>query len=209
MRCVLAAGVATVWSGLGAGAMAAEAGRLDGAYLGLEAARQTVIAGALVDGVDVLAQDERLTASLVGGYRLALGERLVVGVEGAVGVGDQSLRLSDPSRGLQLRYRNGFEWRVGGQVGWRLGADRGTLVFAYVSETTRAFSVSGTTARGPLRQKDEQGLLRYGVGVERALAEGWRARATAGSSRADFGDRRRNMTPDRPIEVGVAVSFGF
>lgn len=114
MRGVVAAGAAVLAGGFAGAAMAAEAGRLDGAYVGLEAARQTVIAGALVDGVDVLAQDERLTASLVGGYRLALGERLVVGVEGAFGVGDQSLRLSDPARGLALRYRNGFEWRVGG-----------------------------------------------------------------------------------------------
>ena len=180
-----------------------------GLYVGVEVGRLNVIGGALVVGQDTLAQDTRAAVDLIVGGRYAFANRVVLGLEWAAGVEDGDLVLDDPSSGLRVDYRNGSHWRLGGTAGVVLGAARATHVFGYVNELSRDFDVTITQGAEVTTQRDEQGLLRYGGGVEQRLAPRLTLRGTLGSSRADFGGRPTNITPTRPLEAAIGLLFRF
>jgi Outer membrane protein beta-barrel domain len=187
----------------------AAAQSFDGLYVGIDAARQNTIAGALVAGIDTLKQDMRGVASLNAGYRMALPGGFVVGVELGYGITDGDLTLNDAVNRLTIDYKNSTQFSFGAVAGYAFGADDGTLMFAYLSETKRSFDV---TIRGPLgvgAQNDKQGLLRYGVGLERRIAGPFSVRAMVGSSRAGFGNRRTNINPKTKLDFGVGAVFQF
>jgi len=93
-----------------------------------------VIAGALVDGVDTLAQDTRGAVAFVIGGRYQFASRLVLGVEFGAAREDGDLDLDDPLSGARVGYRNGSHTRIGGTAGVVFGSRRFTHVFAYPSE---------------------------------------------------------------------------
>jgi hypothetical protein len=180
-----------------------------GVYAGVEAGTVNVIAGALVDGVDTLAQDTRGAVSFVIGGRYQFANRLVLGVEFGAARESADLALDDPLSGAQVEYRNGSHTRIGGTAGVVLGSRRFTHVFAYLSELSRSFDVTVTRAGASVAQRDEQGLLRLGGGVEQRIAPRFSVRGTLGSSRADFAGRPTNITPTRPLEAAVGLMFRF
>lgn len=184
-------------------------GRLafDGPYLGISIGLHTIIGGALVNGVDYLAQDSRPAVVIFGGWRKEFDNGFVLGLEGGLGFEDGDLRLEDPSAGLAIDYRNNFQFRYGGHVGWRLDDDK--LLFAYLSETKRDFDVAIASPSGAAQQRDGQGLLRYGLGLELDLDGPFALRGLIGSSRADFGDRPLNREPDRPLEFELGTLTQF
>ena len=191
-------------------AAAAGPGRtFDGPYLGLDVSRQNTIAGALVAGVDTLAQSTRNVAGLSAGYRHQFAGGLVIGLEGSFGITDGDLRHVDPVNAVTIDYENSTQHAFGGIADFALGAARETLIFAYVSETKRSF---GVTIRGPLgvgSQEDKQGLLRYGLGLERLISELLSLRTSLGSSRANFGDRRTNINPKTRIDLSLGAVWQF
>ncbi len=175
-------------------------------YVGVEAGRQHVIGGSLVDGVDTLQDDSRTVVTVFGGLRGQIGG-LVLGAELGLGRTDGDLVLQEPGRLLTVDYKNNSQWN------WTLNAghtlDAKTLVFGYVSEVTRKFDVTILRAGQRTMQGDEQGLLRFGAGVERVLAGPLRLRATAGTSRADFGGRQTNVEIGKRLDAAVGVVFQF
>jgi hypothetical protein len=179
----------------------------DGPYIGVSIGLHNVIGGSLVGGVDYLAQDTRPAVVLFGGWRTEFGSGLVLGLEGGFGFEDGDLRLEDSASGLAIDYSNNFQFRYGGQIGWRI--DDRNLVFAYLSETKRDFDVAGSGPGGSFAQKDSQGLLRYGLGIDMDLGGPALLRGTVGSSRADFGDRQLNREPDSPIDVELSALSQF
>lgn len=180
-----------------------------GLYIGAEAGALNVIGGALVDGVDTLAQDTRAAVTGIVGGRYQFANRLVLGAEFGVGWEDGHLTTDVAGTGAHVDYANSMHTRIGGTVGMALGASRRTHVFGYLNELSRSFDVTITQAGVVTTQQDEQGLLRYGGGVEQQIARRLTLRATAGSSRADFGDRATNITPTRPLEAAIALLFRF
>lgn len=180
-----------------------------GVYAGAEAGMLNVIGGSLVSGVDTLQQDTRGGFTVVVGGRYQFANRLVLGVEFGAGWEDGDLVLDDEVSGAHVEYANDTHRRIGGTVGLVLGARRRTHVFGYLNELSRSFDVAITQAGAVTTQQDEQGLLRYGGGVEQQIARRLTLRATAGSSRADFGNRPTNLTPTRPLEAAVALLFRF
>lgn len=179
-----------------------------GLYLGLEAGVLNVIGGAQVSGLDVLAQDSRAAVTFLVGGRYEFG-RLVAGVEFGAGWEDGDLSHDDPGAALHVDYRNQGHTRIGGTLGVTLGAQRRTQVFGYLAELSRSFDVTVTQAGAVSAQQDEQGLLRYGAGVEHVLGHRLAVRLTLGSSRADFGGRPLNVTPDRPLDAAVGLIVRF
>jgi hypothetical protein len=189
-------------------AAAAGDNAFSGLYVGAEIGAQSVIAGADVGGADILAQDSKPVASAVAGFRHAWETGLMLGLEGSYGAGD--LALDQQSGGIDLTYDTNHQWSYGAVAGWAPGGETArTLYFVYVSETKRDFDVTGTGPGGTFRQTDSQGLLRYGLGVERTVSGSWSVRASLGSSRAEFDDRPRNFDPVHPVDVSVGVIHRF
>lgn len=180
----------------------AAAQAFSGPYAGVDVGRQHIIGGALVDGVDTLQQDDRFVTSLFGGLRAQLGG-VVIGGDLGVGRVDGQLTLADPGRRLTVNYQNRSQWHWAATLGHTVGA--ATLVFGYVSEVTRSFDVAIERGGQAFTQRDEQGMLRFGVGVERKLRGPLHLRGTLGSSRADFGGRPTNIEINRRLEFSLGV----
>lgn len=83
------------------------------------------------------------------------------------------------------------------------------LVFGYLAEVTRNFDVTIRQARRTFAQNDEQGILRFGAGVDFNMKAPLLLRATLGSARADFGDRKTNLAVGRKLEASFGVIMQF
>jgi Outer membrane protein beta-barrel domain len=188
---------------------AAEDRAFRGFYAGAELGSQSIIGGSLVDGVDVLSQDDRALLSLLCGFRHPLAGRFVVGVEGSVGMLNGDLSLSDPANGLAIDYQNTTQVAYGLVGGLALGTEKSWLLFGYLSETTRNFDVTVRQQGNVFHQTDEQGMLRYGAGVEKQIRQRVDLRVTAGTGRADFGDQQTNIEVEKKLEYAAGVLFRF
>lgn len=177
-----------------------------GLYAGVDAGSQQIIGGSLVDGVDTLQEDSRVVVTFYAGLRAQLSG-FVIGGELGYGRTDGDLVLTDPARLLTVDYNNNSQWNWTLNGGHTIGGR--TLLFGYLSEVTRQFDVSVVLGGRVIAQQDEQGLLRFGAGIEQQLTGPLRLRATAGSSRADFGDRATNIEPGRRLEAAVGVVIQF
>ena len=177
-----------------------------GPYGGIEFGRQQVIGGSLVDGVDTLHQDSRWVTSLFGGARAQAGW-FVIGGELGMGFLDGTLALTDDARALAIDYRTNRQWHWSAHAG--VSAGESSVIFGYVSEVTRTFDVTISQAGQLFSQQDEQGLLRFGAGIEFRLRKGLHLRMTGGTSRADFGDRPTNITVGRQFEGGAGLVLQF
>lgn len=186
------------------GTAPAVAQNFSGPFAGIEAGWLHVIGGSLVDGVDTLQDDSRLVVAAFAGLRVQ-ARGFVIGGEVGRGWTDGNLRLD--AAPIVIDYRNGSQWHWGLQAGYAVG-DR-TLLFGYVSEVTRQFDVSITQSGQTTSQQDEQGLLRYGAGLERRLSKFLHVRVMAGTARADFGERPTNIDIGRRFELtgGLVLQF--
>lgn len=176
-----------------------------GLYAGVEVGRNEIIGGSRVDNVDFLSQDSRAVVGFQGGWRHQFGMGLVVGVEGSLGLMDGTLNLSEPASQLDITYENNRQTTIGLTGGFAFGADKRWLLFAYISEATRNFDVTINQAGAMFAQKDEQGMLRYGIGVERQFIGPLNLRLSVGTGRADFGDRQTNIDVQRRLEFAVGA----
>ncbi len=185
---------------------AAQSTPFSGPYVAVDVSRQHVIGGSLVDGVDTLQEASRGVLSVSAGWRRALGA-VVVGADVGLGRLDGALVLRDDATATTVRYDTSSQWH------WRLtgGVTIGprTLAYAYVSEVTRAFDVTITRRGATTPQRDEQGLLRFGGGLERRVGGPVHVTVAAGSSRADFGGRQTNIEPGRRLEASAGLVLQF
>ena len=180
-----------------------------GFYGGVEAGRQNIVGGSLVDGVDVLTQDTRTVLGVHGGWRYQFGFGLVIGAEASLGRTDGDLQLSDSANELVINYQNSAQNTLGLLGGFTLGAKKSWLLFGYIGEATRKFEVSIERRGRKFQQQDEQGMLRYGAGVEKRLIRYLHLRASAGTGRADFGDRQTNIEVEKKLEIAIGALVQF
>lgn len=182
----------------------------DGLYLGANAGSQNLFGGSFVDGVDVLAQESRFVAEVFTGFRKQfLKGRLAGGVEVQIGFTDGNLLHVDPANSLMITYKNNFQYGYGLVLGGVPFKERNLLAFAYAFETERRFDVTITDKYGPYKQKDEQGMLKYGLGLEAIIWRRLHARATVGRLRVDFGDQVTNIEVDDKWDFTVGVVYQF
>lgn len=131
----------------------------------------------------------------------------VIGAELGIGRLNGTLQHRDSTASLTINYDTKSQRHWGLLAGYGLGRDRSSMIFGYVSEVSRDFDVSIVDNGQHYRQGDGQGLLRFGVGVEQRAGRMGAIRASLGTSRADFGDRRTNMVPRRPLELLIGSSL--
>lgn len=182
------------------GAAAAEGTRV-GVFVAAEHGLQQLIGGAQYAGIDMLAADVRAVTSFAFGMRFEVGGWTFGGDLG-FGQTDGKLRLEDPAIPLTIRYRNNSQVQFGLHLGRRLRED--WLVYGYLSEASRDFDVTLTDGSGSFQQSDGQGILRFGVGVERPINRLFSWRAALGSARAKF-DGPTNIDPDRELELALGI----
>lgn len=179
-----------------------------GLHVGVEYGSQSIIGGSRVDDLDVLAQESRSVMTLSAGVRYEFGMGLVVGAEATKGFLDGDLAHTEPEDELQIAYENDGQTTLGAIVGFAFGRQKDWLVFGYLSEATREFDVTIQSRGAEFDQRDEQGMLRYGVALERRLFRGLHAQMRVGSGRADF-DHETNFDPDRRLEYAAGVLWQF
>ncbi|GMV03931.1 MAG: hypothetical protein AMXMBFR53_02130 [Gemmatimonadota bacterium] len=174
-----------------------------GLVLSFDVGGQNIIGGALVSGVDVLAQARRAVGTVSVGIRAETSFGLVGGIAIGFGAAKGDLRHEDASVPLEVGYRNRTQrhWEL--MVGQSFGPGRETDVHLYLSEVSRDFEVDVVEKGVRYQQRDGQGLLRFGVGLERKLSPHFGVRGRIGTSRADFGGRVTNIEPRRLIDVMV------
>lgn len=177
----------------------------NGGYAGLETARQSFIGGSLVNNIDFLKQNRRLALNALGGYRHQFGPGMMVGVEGSYGITDGDLNLVDDVNQLNITYKNNTQYTYGLMAGLVVGSRKSLMVFGYISEVTRKFDVTIRQQAITFTQRDEQGMLRYGVGIERRLIKRLLLRTSLGSGRADFGDRTTNIKVRKELEAALGL----
>lgn len=181
--------------------------RFEGLYLGVEGGRQHVIGAGNVGGLDILEEDMRGVAEFLFGGRVQIN-RLVIGAEGGVGLTRAEGAIDIPANDLSIAFTQKGQHSIGGQIGAALGADRDWLVFAYVTETKRRFAVDIVQSGTAFQQRDKQGMLRFGGGVEHAVHGPLRVRLKGGTGRAKFDDVT-SLDPPKRFEFSGAILFQF
>lgn len=182
----------------------------DGFYVGANVGSQNLFGGSLVEGKDILAQESRFVAEAFTGFRKQLLKgRLLIGAELQLGFTDGDLMYDDPSRPLKISYENNFQSGYGLTAGGVLGKRKNVLAYIYAFETERKFDVAIRDAFGSYKQKDEQGMLKYGIGIEGHVWKGLNARAAFGRLRVDFGDLETNINVEDKWDVAVGVVYQF
>jgi hypothetical protein len=88
----------------------------------------------------------------------------------------------------------------------RVGAAAAWPADPYLGELSRSFEVTIRRGDEVIRQNDEQGLLRYGIGGELDVRRWLHLRVTLGSSRAKF-DRQTNIEPEAKLDASIGVIF--
>jgi hypothetical protein len=172
-----------------------------GVYVAAEHGLQQLIGGAQYAGTDMLAADVRTVTSFAFGLRFEVRDWIFGGDLG-FGQTDGDLRLEDPGIPLTIRYRNNSQTHFGLHLGRRVGED--WRVYGYLSEASRDFDVTLTDGGGTFQQTDGQGILRFGVAVERSITRLLSWRVALGSARAKF-DGPTNVDPDRELELGLGL----
>jgi hypothetical protein len=173
-----------------------------GIYAGVDVSLQNLIGGSHINGVDVLQQASRPVISLSVGARYQAPFGTVIGFDIGAGLTRGNLAQRETSPPLEVDYHNRSQrhWNI--TLGQTLGQSR-TLAFVYLSEVTRHFDVHIRQHGRAYTQRDEQGLLRFGAGVEQRVATPLSLRASLGSSRADFGTQLTNIVPRRPLDFSI------
>lgn len=179
--------------------------RYTGVFVGLDVGIQNLIGGSLVRGVDVLQQASRPVLTLTAGARYEAPFGTVVGFELGMGLTNGNMQRQEGSPPFNVDYRNRRQrhWNI--ILGQAFGAVRRTLLYGYLSEVTRTFNVTVNDGPDTFAQRDEQGLLRFGGGIERRVSDLWSFRAGMGSSHADFGGRQTNFTPERRLDASLGA----
>ena len=133
----------------------------------------------------------------------------MLGVEARIGFTDGNLSHEDPSKSLAIHYKNNTQNSLGMVIGATFGKQKNWLAFAYGNETTRRFDVSVKSRGESFKQKDEQGMLKYGLGLERQIWRGLIVCVTTGRLRVDFGDHITNIAVDDKWDFTLGITYQF
>lgn len=182
----------------------------DGPYLGVDIGTQNVFGGSFVNDMDILAQESKVVTELSLGYRAQfLKDRLVAGLEFSVGFLDGSLEYNNEAEPLFIKYDNSFQSSFGINIGVVVGKHRRYMLFGYINETKRKFDVAIKQPPYNFTQRDKQGMLKYGIGLELLLMKRFNIKTTFGGLRVDFGDLKTNINVEDKYDFTFGINYQF
>ncbi|WP_428409686.1 hypothetical protein [Hyphococcus sp.] len=184
----------------------AESKTFDGLYLAADVGRQDMVAGALIGGVDMLEQRQRIAGSFSAGYRKQIGG-WVLGLEGGYGLVDGGLSIDDPAQQLSVEARNSSQIFYGAQIGVIASEKHDLLFFTYVSQVERSYELDIVSMGSAFSQTDKQGMLRFGGGLEKKISGPIHLRVSVGTARGKFS--QPVAEPSRQLEFSGGVVFQF
>jgi hypothetical protein len=178
----------------------------DGFYFGINGGSQNVFGGSFVNGIDILAQESKFVTELCLGYRKQfLKNRLVLGLQYQMGFLNGNLSYYDSAEPLTINYKNSFQSGFGGLFGFTVGAKKNWLIMGYINETKRKFNVRIQQGASKFSQMDEQGMLKYGVGIERKLYRKINVRGQFGGLNVDFGKLITNIDVEDKYDLTLGI----
>lgn len=181
----------------------------DGFYGGVEISRQNIYGGAFLDNIDVLQRDTRTVGSLIAGWRKQTNRGFVFGIEGQFGLTDGTLHREEFNQQVNIDYANSTQVALGVKFGYAVGTAKDWLLFGYTNLARRSFDITVSAPSSTFSQEDIQGILQYGVGIEKRWENGWGIRASAGGSYTDFGDLVTNIDVHGEIDTAIGLTYQF
>lgn len=181
----------------------------NGFYTGVEVGQQNIFGGAFIAGNDILSESTRFTASGLLGWRRQLKNGLVFGLEGQLGITDGDLAFNDSTLGLSIAYENNSQAAYGVTMGYAFGTRKNWHAFLYGYGVSRNFDIKISGPLGSGTQRDNQGFIRYGIGLEKALSRRVHIRGSAGTLTVDFGDLPTNIDVEGKIDATLSLLIQF
>lgn len=183
----------------------------DGFHIGLSVGSQNIFGGAFIDELDVLGQKNGFVVELSSGYRRQLlNSRLLIGFEFQFGITNSDVEQVDTRNQLKINYENNSQFGYGINLGIALGKNKNVLAYTYGSITKRNFDILIINTNGiSFGQKDGQGFLRYGIGLETPIYKKLNIKATVGRVYVDFGDLKTNMDVDDKLDFNLGIVYQF
>ncbi len=181
----------------------------DGLYFGITGGSQNIFGGALIDNLDLLGQKSGLVVEFLSGYRKQFkNSRFLLGAEAHFGLTDGNLVETDPRYLFDVNYKNNTQYGFGINGGFILGKNKNFLLYSYAHVINRKFDVEFITTNGILNtQKDGQGFIRYGLGVEVNLIKKFNARASFGKLNVDFGDLIISQDVEDKFDFNLGIIY--
>ena len=181
-----------------------------GLYVGASVGPQNFFGGALINGIDVLAQGSRQVIEFSAGFRVqVLGDHLLAGAQVQYGLTNGDLTRFDPPSQSDVSYENGTQSGFGLTFGY-VGGPSGILaVFAYGFATDRSFDIRVVDLNGSYRQWDGQSFLQYGLGAEVRVLGSWHVGASGGRQVVDFGDPVTNIELEKRFDLRARIVYQF
>lgn len=181
----------------------------DGFYIGLNFGYQNLFGGALIDNLDVLAQESRLVMDFTPGFRKQiLKNRVVVGVEFLLGVTDGDLSTIDQRNQSEITYENNLQTGLGLNAGIVLGSRANIHLFIYGQQARRSFDITiQNQDLSIMEQEDQQNFKRYGIGIEIPVWSHFSLRSMLGFTAVDFGELITNMDVEDKIDFNLGIVY--
>lgn len=172
---------------------------------------QNNFAGALIDDLDVLAQESSFVVEFSGGYRLQLlRERVTLGAEYLFGLIDGDLSTKDPRYGFEVNYKNDTQTGVAINVGFVFGNQHQWHSFVTFGRGSRKFEIDFTDQGGTSHnQIDEQNFDRIGFGLERVIVSKFTARFNISKIKVDFGNLQTTQDVEDKLDYNLALIYQF
>ena len=134
---------------------------------------------------------------------------MVTGLEYSVGFLNGNLEHNSPSESLFIKYENSFQSSIGINIGVALGEQRRYMLFGYLNETKRKFDVDINQYHYHYTQRDKQGMLKYGIGLELSVIKRINLKVTFGGLRVDFGELETNIDVDDKYDFTFGINYQF
>jgi hypothetical protein len=185
-------------------------GDFDGMYFEVNVGSQNVFGGSFVNDMDILAQESKLVTEIGLGYRKQfMNNRLVTGLAFSLGFLNGNLEHISADDPLKINYKNSSQYSFGLITGILLDKHRRFLLYGYLNETKRKFHVIIDQPPYNYTQRDKQGMLKFGVGMEYQVFKRFHVKASFGGLRVDFGELKTNINVEDKYDLMTGIVYQF